>query len=145
MRSIYIPYSNVSILDTKLSACDPRPSLPQTSCRAQACLCIRNIAARGPSLRQAMLDEGCETALREAGKLRGCVDEAYGALRDLQCDVRNKTEVSVVYCDSRVCSLALFCRHCGKGWSCRAVAVSVTPFLFLSHLEPVGRVDIRRP
>ncbi|CAN0352096.1 unnamed protein product [Ascophyllum nodosum] len=53
----------------------------------QACLCIRNIAARGPSLRSAMLDEGCETALREAGKLRGCVDEAYGALRDLRCEV----------------------------------------------------------
>ncbi|CAM9719548.1 unnamed protein product [Ectocarpus fasciculatus] len=53
----------------------------------QACLCIRNIAARGPSLRPAMLDEGCEAVLREAGKLRGCVDEAYGALRDLQCEV----------------------------------------------------------
>eukprot|EP00904_Undaria_pinnatifida_P005168 jgi/Undpi1/1781/HiC_scaffold_12.g05168.m1 len=53
----------------------------------QACLCIRNIAARGPELRSKMLDEGCETALREAGKVRGCVDEAYGALRDLQCEV----------------------------------------------------------
>ncbi|CAM9428830.1 unnamed protein product [Ectocarpus sp. 12 AP-2014] len=53
----------------------------------QACLCIRNIAARGPSLRTPMLDEGCEPVLREAGKLRGCVDEAYGALRDLQCEV----------------------------------------------------------
>ncbi|CAN0361878.1 unnamed protein product, partial [Ectocarpus sp. 6 AP-2014] len=53
----------------------------------QACLCIRNIAARGPSLRPTMLDEGCETVLREAGKRRGCVDEAYGALRDLQCEV----------------------------------------------------------
>ncbi|CAN0054579.1 unnamed protein product, partial [Hapterophycus canaliculatus] len=54
----------------------------------QACLCIRNIAARGPSLRAGLLDDGCEPALREAGKLRGCVDEAYGALRDLQCEVR---------------------------------------------------------
>lgn len=53
----------------------------------QACLCIRNIAARGPSLRNRMLDEGCEGALREAGKLGGCVDEAYGALRDLRCEV----------------------------------------------------------
>lgn len=35
-----------------------------------------------------MLDEGCEGALREAGKLGGCVDEAYGALRDLRCEVR---------------------------------------------------------
>ncbi|CAN0330579.1 unnamed protein product, partial [Ectocarpus sp. 4 AP-2014] len=59
-----------------------------TQSRCQACLCIRNIAARGPSLRTTMLDEGCETVLREAGKLRGCVDEAYGALRDLQCEVR---------------------------------------------------------
>ncbi|CAM9630029.1 unnamed protein product [Laminaria digitata] len=53
----------------------------------QASLCIRNIAARGPALRSVMLDEGCETALRDAGKLRGCVDEAYGALRGLQCEV----------------------------------------------------------
>lgn len=37
-----------------------------------------------------MLDEGCEAVLREAGKLRGCIDEAYGALRDLQCEVRHK-------------------------------------------------------
>lgn len=56
----------------------------------QACLCIRNIAARGPTLRPAMLDEGCEAVLREAGKLRGCIDEAYGALRDLKCEVRYK-------------------------------------------------------
>lgn len=55
--------------------------------QTQACLCIRNVAARGPSLRQAMLDEGCESLIREAGKLRGCVDEAYGALRDLRCQV----------------------------------------------------------
>lgn len=34
-----------------------------------------------------MLDEGCERVLREAGKLGGCVDEAYGALRDLRCEV----------------------------------------------------------
>lgn len=53
----------------------------------QACLCIRNIAARGPDLRQTMLDEGCEAALRDAGKISGCVDEAYMALRDLRCEV----------------------------------------------------------
>lgn len=54
----------------------------------QACLCIRNIAARGPSLRQSMLDDGCEAVLRDAGKVAGCVDEAYMALRDLRCEVR---------------------------------------------------------
>lgn len=53
----------------------------------QACLCIRNIAARGPDLRQTMLDEGCEAALRDAGKISRCVDEAYMALRDLRCEV----------------------------------------------------------
>eukprot|EP00752_Nemacystus_decipiens_P018714 g16778.t1 len=53
----------------------------------QACLCIRNIAARGPGLRSSLLDEGCESALRDAGKLPNCVDEAYGALRDLHCEV----------------------------------------------------------
>lgn len=63
----------------------------RNSIRQQACLCIRNIAARGPTLRAGMLDEGCESSLREAGKLRGCVDEAYGALRDLECEVCRNT------------------------------------------------------
>eukprot|EP00903_Cladosiphon_okamuranus_P005933 g5863.t1 len=53
----------------------------------QACLCIRNIAARAPGLRSDLLDDGCETAVRNAGKLRGCIDEAYAALRDLHCEV----------------------------------------------------------
>ncbi|CAN0173031.1 unnamed protein product [Discosporangium mesarthrocarpum] len=53
----------------------------------QAALCIRNIAARSPALREPILDEGCEGLLRRAGRHGGCVDEAYGALRDLHCEV----------------------------------------------------------
>lgn len=54
----------------------------------QGSLAIRNIAARCPDLRSHLLDAGVETVLRNAGKYQYCVDEAYGALRDLGCDVQ---------------------------------------------------------
>lgn len=54
----------------------------------QACLTIRNIASRSPELRKKILDYGIETLLREAGKYQDCVDEAYAALRDLECNVQ---------------------------------------------------------
>lgn len=53
----------------------------------QACLTLRNIAARCPDLRGLLLDAGVEGVLRSAGRIQGVVDEAYGALRDLEVDV----------------------------------------------------------
>lgn len=53
----------------------------------QGCLTIRNIAARGPELRPLLLDAGFEDILRNAGRMMDVVDEAYGALRDLGCEV----------------------------------------------------------
>lgn len=53
----------------------------------QGCLTIRNIAARGPELRPVLLDAGFEDILRAAGRMMDVVDEAYGALRDLGCEV----------------------------------------------------------
>ena len=44
----------------------------------QACLAIRNIAARCPDLRNVMLDAGIESVLRSAGRLQDALDEAYG-------------------------------------------------------------------
>jgi hypothetical protein len=54
----------------------------------QACLCIRNIAARCVELRDILLDAGVETVLRAAGRHVDAVDEAYAALRDLGCEVQ---------------------------------------------------------
>lgn len=53
----------------------------------QGCLTVRNIAARGPELRPVLLDAGFEDILRAAGRIMDVVDEAYGALRDLGCEV----------------------------------------------------------
>mmetsp|Transcript_33906 Transcript_33906/g.74672 ORF Transcript_33906/g.74672 Transcript_33906/m.74672 type:complete len:552 (-) Transcript_33906:1013-2668(-) len=53
----------------------------------QGALTIRNIAARCPELRPALLDAGFEDILRAAGRMQDAVDEAYGALRDLECEV----------------------------------------------------------
>jgi hypothetical protein len=53
----------------------------------QGCLTIRNIAARCPQYRTKLLDEGVEGVLRSCGRYRDVVDEAYGALRDLECEV----------------------------------------------------------
>jgi hypothetical protein len=55
----------------------------------QACLLVRNIAARCPEHREAWLDVGIEGQLREAGsRFREVVDEAYAALRDLGCEAQ---------------------------------------------------------
>jgi hypothetical protein len=53
----------------------------------QCCLTVRNIAGRCPDLKGSLLDSGCEDVLRNAGKLQQAVDEAYAALRDLECAV----------------------------------------------------------
>ena len=58
------------------------------SLQRQGCLAIRNIAARSPELRGKILDCGAEEVLRFAGRLQDAVDEAYGALRDLECEVQ---------------------------------------------------------
>mmetsp|Transcript_25869 Transcript_25869/g.48557 ORF Transcript_25869/g.48557 Transcript_25869/m.48557 type:complete len:326 (+) Transcript_25869:709-1686(+) len=54
----------------------------------QACLAFRNIAARCPHLHNRLLDAGAEEVLRIAGRMQESVDEAYGALRDLNVDVQ---------------------------------------------------------
>lgn len=54
----------------------------------QACLAFRNIAARCPDLHSRLLDAGVEEVLRNAGRTQESVDEAYGALRDLNIDVQ---------------------------------------------------------
>ena len=46
------------------------------------------MAARVPESRGAMLDAGAEEVLRAAGRHQAAVDEAYGALRDLGCEVQ---------------------------------------------------------
>lgn len=53
----------------------------------QGSLTIRNISARCPELRSIILDAGFEDILRNAGRMTDVVDEAYGALRDLGCEV----------------------------------------------------------
>eukprot|EP01084_Bolivina_argentea_P279178 477255_1 len=60
----------------------------------QACLALRNIAARSKESRTALLDEGANECLCAAGRLQGAVDEAYGALRDLGCDIQLTTFLS---------------------------------------------------
>lgn len=59
----------------------------RTGLLRQGCLTIRNIAARCPDHRGKLLDEGVESILRGCGGFRDVVDEAYGALRDLGCEV----------------------------------------------------------
>eukprot|EP01039_Chlorochromonas_danica_P003784 gene3784-4134_t len=54
----------------------------------QACLTLRNIAGRCPDLRPILLDAGAEAVLRAAGMMPTVVDEAYAALRDLNCEVQ---------------------------------------------------------
>jgi len=39
-------------------------------------------------IRGVILDAGAEDVLRAAGRYQSVVDEAYGALRDLNCEVR---------------------------------------------------------
>jgi len=54
----------------------------------QGALMVRNIAARCPELRPQLLDAGLEDVLRAAGRMQDVVDEAYGALRDMGCEVQ---------------------------------------------------------
>jgi hypothetical protein len=53
----------------------------------QAALAVRNMVVRNAELRPLFLEEGVEPLLREAHQYRHCDDEAYSALRDLQCEV----------------------------------------------------------
>lgn len=65
-----------------------RKHFDKASFQRQACLAIRNIAARGgDDMKTILLDLGMEGVLRNAGALQGAVDEAYAALRDLNCEV----------------------------------------------------------
>lgn len=57
----------------------------------QASLAIRNMVARCVELRPRILEEDIEQVLRDAQRYRGCGDEAYGALRDLGCDIKLAT------------------------------------------------------
>lgn len=53
----------------------------------QACLALRNMGARSPELRPAILAEGVEAAIRAARSAHSsCADVAFAALRDLGCD-----------------------------------------------------------
>jgi hypothetical protein len=65
-----------------------RNHVDKPALQRQGCLAIRNIAARCPHLRSILLDAGVESVLRKAGTSRDAVDEAYAALRDLQCEVQ---------------------------------------------------------
>lgn len=60
----------------------------KVSLQRQACLTIRNIASRCPELRRRILDCNVEVMLRQAGRHQECIDEAYAALRDLECEVQ---------------------------------------------------------
>jgi armadillo repeat-containing protein 6 len=60
----------------------------KASLQRQACLTIRNIASRCPELRRRILDCNVEVMLRHAGRHQECIDEAYAALRDLECEVQ---------------------------------------------------------
>ena len=65
-----------------------RKHYDKASFQRQACLAVRNIAARGgETMKSTLLGLGIEGVLRNAGALQGAVDEAYAALRDLNCEV----------------------------------------------------------
>jgi len=69
-------------------ACGMRRHAEKVALQRQGCLCIRNISARCEGLRPQILDAGIEPLLRAAGRYQDSVDEAYGALRDLGCEVQ---------------------------------------------------------
>ena len=54
----------------------------------QGCLAIRNLVARTPEHKEALLDLGVEPVLKAAGAFQGSVDEAFAALRDLGCEAK---------------------------------------------------------
>jgi DNA-directed RNA polymerase subunit N (RpoN/RPB10) len=51
--------------------------------KRQGALALRKLASWSPELKEVLLDAGAEEVLRETGTHRGCLDEAYAALRDL--------------------------------------------------------------
>ena len=58
---------------------------------AQACMAVRNIVARSPQLRPAVLKKECERYLRQAKQEYplACADVGAAALRDLGFDDYN--------------------------------------------------------
>ena len=68
-----------------------RNHVPNAVIQRQGALAIRNLASRSPTggtIHQALLDAGAEQVLREAGKHQSSVDEAYAALKELNCSVK---------------------------------------------------------
>jgi hypothetical protein len=56
--------------------------------KRQGALALQNLVSCSPKLKEVLLDARAEEVLREAGTHRGCLDEAYAALRDLGCSVQ---------------------------------------------------------
>lgn len=89
--SLRSPSNSVRILSTgaaEIMVKNMRKHADRSAVQRQGCLAFRNMAARCPEYRLAMLDAGVEDVLRAAGRHQAAVDEAYGALRDLGCDVQ---------------------------------------------------------
>jgi hypothetical protein len=74
-------------IDLLLQVLQQHINPPKTLCLRQTCLAIRNMVVRCPDLRKPFLDGDAEQLLREAHRYGSCNDEAYAALRDLQCEV----------------------------------------------------------
>lgn len=71
---------------------DIAPCIPlQVRVVAQACMALRNMVARSPQLRPALLEKGCERHLRaaKAAHPATCADVGAAALRDLGFDNYN--------------------------------------------------------
>lgn len=75
----------------------------------QAALCVRNMTGRTPELRDVFLDAGAEHLLRAAAKLPYVLDEAYAALRELQCDVTMIKVTLMLSSPMLDTTLTLFC------------------------------------
>jgi hypothetical protein len=90
--SLRSPSNSIRIMNTNVAIPvvikSMRKFFEREALQRQGCLLIRNIAGRCPELRGVLLDAGIEPVLREAGRYRGVVDEAYSALRDLGCEVQ---------------------------------------------------------
>jgi armadillo repeat-containing protein 6 len=93
LAAIALRYPNNSHLIVNSGGIDEIVSImrrheQKVSLQRQACLTIRNIASRCPELRRRILDGNVEVMLRQAGRHQECIDEAYAALRDLECEVQ---------------------------------------------------------
>lgn len=89
--SLRSPSNSVRILSTgaaEVMVKAMRRHADRPAVQRQGCLAFRNMAARCPEFRLAMLDAGAEEVLRAAGRHQAAVDEAYAALRDLGCEVQ---------------------------------------------------------